>query len=143
MYWTGYYIKNLLIIKSLPVFENNGVKYNLILTTSITFNADNLYNKLLNLNTYDIEQLTENTLQNNYIGENKTKRKNVTIQYSLPDSSPDCNMTITTNDSKQNTVTYRNALIEDANFHRVKTIKIFHDIKQLLINEFEYYPSGH
>lgn len=143
LHWTGYFIKTLLI-DGLPLPTEidtlkNGdvVEYKPYNTELLVFNADSIVKMLFQNNITNITQISEDAIRAKLI--KKGKRKNEHIIQSLPYSAHDCNGTITIYGQKNVSATYRGALIEAENLHKIPTLRIFYETKHFLLNATKNY----
>lgn len=142
-HWTGYFIKNLIIGELYPPSEEyesidgNTVKIEPYLTELIVFSADSLVQSLITKHIYEVQQISEEAIQNKFI--RKGKKKNEYTMQSLPRASHDCNGTIIIYGNNTISATYRGVLIAEKEMHRIPTLKIFFDTGQILINAMKSY----
>lgn len=133
--WKGYFIVSLAkggVIPSDIGYIENGVHYvkKAMRTSILTFDADTLYNKLVESKVYKIKQLTQKQLEDKYNEAFKSEDKN--LRYGLPSSSHDCNMTISTFGKTTKHISYSNTIVDQKQLQKLPTIKIFYSIRKLL-----------
>jgi hypothetical protein len=133
--WKGIFIQRIDLAgmnQSDEVFiDNNGVKHLIkaFRTKLMSFDADSLSKVIVTKDLFQIEQLTEDSL-NEILTKNLNPKKE-NVKYSLGNMSHDCNMTIVVgNNSKY--ASYRNYVVSSKEIHTNKTIKTFYDIREVL-----------
>jgi len=133
--WKGFFIQHIgLAGMKAPdeVFiDGNGEKHLLkpFRTTLMSFVADSLSKVIVTKDLFQIEQLTEDSLNSILTKNLNVKKENV--KYTLGYMSHDCNMTIVVgNNSKY--ASYRNYVVGSKGIHTNKTIKTFYDISEIL-----------
>jgi hypothetical protein len=128
-HWKCYFIRNL-------ISDEQYISGEFYRAELIVFDADSLVKTLLNNHITDIQQLSEESMQENLT----IRKKNKFISQSLPSASHDCNGTIRVYGQKNISATYRGALIESEEIHdKIPTLRIFYESKQLLIDSVVSY----
>jgi hypothetical protein len=140
--WTCYFLKNLkkfgLIEPRFEIDKNgNARQIEPFLTSIITFDADSLTRNLYKMNFDKVVQMTDSTIEIDY--NKRIQKKDKNIMHSLPYSSHDCYMSITTINPNPFFVQYRTALLEDSDFHFIPSLKIFYDVRTYLIAQLGNY----
>lgn len=140
--WTGYYIKNLriggLVPPTIQIINNGEItKLKPYQTELIVFDADTIVQLMIDHKINEIQQLGEDSIMEQLSVQGK--KKNQVIMTSLPYSCHDCNGTIIVYGQKNYSATYRGMLIDDEKLHKISTLKIFFDIKEILKTSMKNY----